>query len=61
MRQESWHKLQQRRDTAICAFLELARVDGKEQPGKEPTRIVVQDHQARPLQVPLSHQHADYG
>ena len=49
------------RQAAICAFLELARVDGKEQPGKEPTRVVVQDHQARPLQVPLSHQHADYG
>ena len=33
-----WQKLQQRRDSTICAFLELARENGQDHAGIEPTK-----------------------
>ena len=38
MRQESWYKLQQRRDASICTFWELARANGQDQAGIDLTQ-----------------------
>lgn len=38
MRQEIWHRLQQRWDATICTFLELGKADGQDQAGIEPTQ-----------------------